>query len=186
MKATFALLADYPTHNTVRRLAWQMYQKYGISLETSRLPPHVSLKQPFDIADLAALESYMNELVSRMSPINITLTGPELVEVNEHTSILWLKAEQTPTLHQLHNRLNQELESRFGSTQADFDGPDYQFHMTIAIGGSSLADYRRTYEEFKNNWREISFRADAVALFAYDSINSQSDYISYKILPMSG
>lgn len=186
MRAAFALLADYPTHNTVRRLAWQFYQKYGISLETSRLPPHVSLKQPFDIPDVSALQDYLAELASSLSPLDITLTEPELVEVNEHTSILWLKAEQTPTLHQLHNRLNQELELRFGSTQADFDGPDYQFHMTIAIGRSSSADYRRAYEEFKNNWREISFRTDAVALFAYDSINSQSDYISYKILPMSG
>jgi hypothetical protein len=46
MKAAFALLADSPTHNTVRKLAWQMYQKHGISLEVCRLPLHVSLKQP--------------------------------------------------------------------------------------------------------------------------------------------
>lgn len=186
MKAAFALLADYPTHNAVRGLAWQMYQKYGVSLETSRLPPHVSLKQPFDISDVSALEDYVAELASSLSPIDITLTKLELLEVNEQTGILWLKAEQTPTLHQLHNRLNQELASRFGSAQADFDGQNYQFHMTIAIGGSSLAEYRCAHDEFKDSWREISFRANALALFAYDSVNSQPDYISYKVLPISG
>ena len=186
MKAAFALLADYPTHNAVRKLAWQMYQKHGISLETSRLPPHVSLKQPFDIPDVSALEGYLAELASSMSPIDITLTNLELVEVNEHVGILWLRVEQTPSLRQLHNHLNEELALRFGNTQADFDGPEYQFHMTIAIGGSSLAIYRRAYEEFKNIWRETAFRTDALALFAYDSINSQPDYISYKVLPISG
>ncbi len=186
MKAAFALLADHPTHNTVRKLTWQMYQKYGVSLETSRLPPHVSLKQPFDIPDLGVLESYMDELASSISPVEITLSELEIVEVGVHTSILWLKAEQTPALHQLHSRLNQELAARFGSTQADFDGPDYKFHMTIAIGGSSLADYRCVYQEFKGSWREVSFGANVLALFAYDSVNSQPDYISYKILPISG
>ena len=187
MKAAFALLADYSTHNAVRKMAWQMYQKYGVSLETSRLPPHVSLKQPFDIPNISDLEGYMAELAGSLSPIDIALTELELIEVvgaGGPSGILWLKAEQTPALHQLHNRLNQELALRFGSTQADFDGPNYQFHLTIAIGGSSLADYRRAYEEFKGSWREISFRADALALFAYDSINSQSDYISYKTLPI--
>ncbi len=186
MKAAFALLADYPTHNAVRKLAWQMYQKHGISLETSRLPPHVSLKQPFDVPNVSTLEGYMAELAGSLSPIDVTLTKLELVEVDEHTGILWLKAEQTPALHQLHNRLNEELALRFGGTQVNFDGPDYQFHMTIAIGGSSLADYRRAYEEFKDAWRGISFRADALALFAYDSIHSQPDYISYKVLPIGG
>ncbi len=52
MKAAFALLADNEAHNAVRKLTWQMYQRHGISLEISRLPPHISLKQPFDIPDV--------------------------------------------------------------------------------------------------------------------------------------
>ena len=187
MKAAFALLADYATHNAVRKLAWQMYQNYGISLETSRLPPHVSLKQPFDIPNISDLEEYMTELAGSLSPIDITLTELELIEVtgaNGPSGILWLQVEQTSALHKLHTHLNQELASRFGNTQADFDGPGYQFHMTIAIGGSSLVDSRRAYGDFKDSWREVRFRADTLALFAYDNISSQPDYISYKILPI--
>lgn len=187
MKAAFALLADHATHNAARKLAWQMYQKYGLSLETSRLTPHVSLKQPFDIPGVSALENYITELRGSLSPIDITLTELELIEVtgaNGPSGILWLKVEQTLTLHKLHTRLNQELASRFGNTQANFDGPSYQFHMTVAGDGSSLMDSRRAYSDFKGSWREIGFRADALALFAYDSINSQPDYISYNILPL--
>jgi hypothetical protein len=55
MKAALALLANTEVHNFVRSLAWALYQKYHLGLAATRLPPHVSLKQPFAVADLGAL-----------------------------------------------------------------------------------------------------------------------------------
>jgi len=187
MKAAFALLADEPTHNTVRGLAWQMFQQHGISLETSRLPCHVSLKQPFDIPNAEMLEGYMAELASSLFPIDIILTEMELIKVAEEeqaSGILWLHAEWSPELWGLHDRINKELEARFGSTQADFDGPDYQFHMTIAMG-RPFATYERAYQEFKGALAEIQFQARSMALFVYDNKDGLgTEYISYKFLPL--
>ena len=189
MKAAFALLADDQTHNAVRKLVWQMFEQHGISLATSRLPCHVSLKQPFDIANVEILEDYMAELAGSLAPVDVTLTELQLIEVagaDVPSGILWLKAEKTPELCRLHARLNDELAARFGSTEADFDGPGYQFHMTLSIG-RPWAAYESAYREFKSAFTETRFQARAIALFAYDSkTECETEYISYRILPFGG
>ena len=187
MKAAFALLADYETHNAVRKLTWRMFQRHGISLDICRLPPHVSLKQPFDIPDVALLESYVTELAGSLSPVTIRLTELQLIEaagIKETSGILWLKAEQSPELCQLHERLNKELASRFSNTQADFDGSDYQFHLTLSIG-KPFSVYHKAYQEFREAFAEIRFQAHSLALFAYDGKSGlETEYISYKFLPL--
>ena len=188
MKAAFALLADAPTHNKVRGLTWHMYQKYGISLGACRLPPHISLKQPFDILDVRDLEGYMTELVASLPPVDITLTEMQLIEMagsEGPSGILWLQADKSPILRQLHARLNKELALRFGDTHADFDGPEYQFHLTLTLGKLPLARYQAIYQEFQDVLGVFRFQARSLALFAYDnSIGSETEYISYKILPL--
>jgi hypothetical protein len=39
MKATFALLANAGVHNQVRKLAWDIHQKYRTGIDVCRLPP---------------------------------------------------------------------------------------------------------------------------------------------------
>jgi len=56
VKATFALLPDLQTQNAVMEIAWELFQKRGAGLDVRRLPPHISLKQPFDVPK-AILES---------------------------------------------------------------------------------------------------------------------------------
>ena len=50
MKAAFVLLASRKVYNWVRKLAWQIHQTYRTGALHVRLPPHISLKQPFAIA----------------------------------------------------------------------------------------------------------------------------------------
>jgi hypothetical protein len=38
MKATFALLANAEPHNQVRKLAWDIHQKYRTGIDVCRLP----------------------------------------------------------------------------------------------------------------------------------------------------
>ena len=189
MKAAFALLADYETHNVIQKLTWQMFQRHGISLQASRLPPHVSLKQPFHISNISALDDYMVDFAASLTPIDITLTEMQLLETpgaERPSSILWLKAEPSPSLRHLHSRLNEELAMRFGDTQADFDGPDYDFHLTLSIGELS-SRYHEAYQEFAGSFTPLRFQAQSLAVFAYDNsitMDEGWEYISYKILPL--
>jgi 2'-5' RNA ligase len=189
MKATFALLANAEVHNQVRKLAWDIHQKYRSGIDVCRLPPHISLKQPFDSPDLDLLEGYMAELAQSLPPFQVDLTHLELVETiidGMDTGILWLNVHETTFLRQLHNRLNQELTSRFGSVPAAFDGPEYHFHMTVAIGGQPVATYRQIFDEFSGRLTNLHYTVRDMVMFVYDEPHAlNAGYMTYWILPLS-
>ena len=130
MKATFVLLANTEIHNLVRKLAWDIHRQYHTGIDMGRLPPHVSLKQPFDVGDMAALESYFAELAGSLTLFEVRLTKLDLIRTtidNLDTGILWLDVQETEFLRQLHNRLNHDLALRIGDAPAAFDGAAYPF-----------------------------------------------------------
>ncbi len=188
MKAAFALLADRETHNQVRKLAWNIHRKYHTGIDICRIPPHVSLKQPFNISNLQLLEEYMLELTSSIPPFEINLIGLDLIETEingSKTGILWLDVQENKLLRGLHERSNQELTARFGDVSAPFDGLEYHFHMTAAIGGQPLAIYKKAHSEFSDRLKEIQFSACELGLFVYDEHDEANDnYIIYQILPL--
>jgi 2'-5' RNA ligase len=190
MKATFAILANTEVHNFVRKLAWDIHQKYRTGTSICRLPPHISLKQPFEISDLAALESYMSELAESIHPFEVKLIELKLIPATMEAlevGILWLDVQETDTLRQLHQRVNQELSRRFKNTQAAFDGMSYHFHMTVMIGGQSLEAYRRLYSEIPDHKVNLQYKVNELAMFVYDEpLSLNGDYLAYKILPISG
>jgi 2'-5' RNA ligase len=190
VKATFALLANVGIHNLVRRLSWDIHRKYRTGIDVCRLPPHISLKQPFDISDLNPLEEYMTELADRIPPFEVNLTGLELIEATLdelETGILWLNVQETKLLRQLHNRLNQELTLLFGDVSAAFDGSDYHFHMTVALGGQPVEIYKKIYREFAGHLKDLQYMVQELGMFVYDDREEiNAGYIIYKILPLRG
>ena len=190
MKATFALLANLEAYNLVRQLSWEVHLKYQTGTIDNRLPPHVSLKQPFSISGLDELERYMQDLARSITPIEITLTElqlePILHEGIEY-GVLWIDVFESEELRQLHTRVNQELKERFKNTQAAYDGSDYHFHMTICIGGQKLATYKEILKELKDRNIALSFTAKHLAMFVYEEpLGPHGEYLTYKILPLGG
>lgn len=188
MKATFALLGNREVYNLVRKLAWDMHQKYRTGTRHCRLPPHISLKQPFRIPDVPVLEMYMDELASSIEPFEVTLTEiqavPTVFEGMEY-GILWLDVQETQELRQLHERVNHELSQQFGNTQAAFDGVAYHFHMSVMIGGQPFDAYRKFYGEIRNPRINLRYKVNELAMFVYDEPAGQdTEYLCYKILPL--
>jgi len=188
MKATFALLADSETHNLVRKLSWDIHQKYRTGIDICRLPPHISLKQPFDIDDLDSLTDTMTELAQGLEPFQTLLTHLELIETTMdgfHTGILWLNVAETEFLRELHDRVNEELTVRFGNVPAAFDGADYHFHMTIAIGGQPIETYRKIVDEFNDRLVNLPCTVREMVMFVYDERTAvNAGYMTYMILPL--
>jgi 2'-5' RNA ligase len=188
MKATFALLANTEVHNFVRKLSWDIHQKYRTGIAVCRLPPHISLKQPFEVPDLGWLEQYMHELAKSINPFRVELTRLELIGTTlDHldTGILWLKVEETELLRRLHNRVHAELTSRFGDVSAPFDGPEYHFHMSVAIGGQSIEIYQKIQNEFSDRLINIQYTVRELVMFVYDDSNAiEAGYMTYLILPL--
>ena len=78
MRATFALLGDHNVHNFIRKLAVDIHSKYKTGLFASLLPPHVSLKQPFQVSNLPKLEEYFDQLAETIQPSEVTLARLDL------------------------------------------------------------------------------------------------------------
>lgn len=188
MKAAFALPANSEVHNVVRKLSWEMHQKYRTGTRHASLPPHISLKQPFGVSDLFALEKFMEELAGSIEPFEVTLNELQIVPISSggiEYGILWVDVEESEELRGLHNRLNHELNQRFGSTAADFDGDDYHFHMTVMIGGRPMDIYRKFLGEISDPKINMRFTVKELALFVYDEpLGPNGEYLSYKILPI--
>lgn len=188
MRAAFALLADQYMSNFVRKLAWDSHIKYRASVSACRLPPHVSLKQPFAISDLTSLERYMGVLAASIQPFEIFLTELQVIPIvneGEETGILWVDVLQTETLCQLHQQLNSELEQRFANTQADHDGAGYHFHMTVMIGGQPLNIFQQLLEALPQRKVGRSFVTTELAMFVYDEpIDLEQGYMTYKVVPI--
>ena len=188
MKATFALLANLKINNLVRKIAWENHRSHGIGFEVARLEPHVSLKQGFEVHDFESLEAYMTDLAASIPPFEIHITGIQAIPANidsVETGILWFDIENTPNLRGLHNRLNRELESRFGPTPAEHDGEAYHFHMTIAMGGKPFEVYQSIANSFQSNPIDLRFKTVELAMFVYDEgARIDRRYMTYKILPL--
>lgn len=188
MKSTFALLTNNQIHNLVRKLSWDIHRKYRTGIDICRIPPHISLKQPFEISDLDRLGKYMSEFAASIAPFEVKLTELQLIEVNKEgfeTGILWMDVEETQTLRQLHDRLNEELAVRFGNVQAPYDGLQYHFHMTVARGNQPVETYRRIKKEFSNRLTNLRYTIQELAMFGYDDTNSMAGgYMTYMILSL--
>ena len=186
MKATIFLPVDYHIHNLMRALAVEIQQKYQTGLQAASFPPHITLKLPFRLPNLADLEPYFDHLAASTNPLEITLTRLELQATavgSAEKGVLWLAVQVSQDLRNLHLRINRELAERFEDTQADHDGPDFKFHATLAVGGQTMEVYRRIYAEYKDVSVNLGYTATQIALACSDC-DATAGFITYKILPL--
>ncbi len=183
MKAAFALLVDHRVHNFMRQLAVDMNGRFKAGLRAARFPAHITLKQTFEISDLAVVEAYFDRLAASIEPFEIQLNRLELVthgSDDQEMAILWLGVQENATLRALHNRIIRELAERFEDTQSPFDGPGYRFHATLAVS-EDVALFRRIYEAYEDLTVDLSFMARDVVM-AYCANEAPDGFISYKLL----
>ena len=186
MRVAFALLVDETAHNTLRKWALDAHRRFRTGFLAAQLPPHVSLKQPFPVHDLAAIEAYFDRFATTLAPVSITLTQLDVRHTplsprDEHV-ILWADVKETPDLRAMHERLNVELSSQFGDTAASFDGPAYHFHATVSIAMHPYGTHQAMRQEYAATRIAYTFVATHLALFYYDDDSfAPASYITYKI-----
>lgn len=190
MRVAVALLVDDECANRMAQVSLRL-RNYGFGLRVLRLPPHVSLKQPFIVEDFARFERYFDELAARIQPQLLQFDGFRLWG-NPEEGVVVLGVVASESLRGLHAQLNAELEQAFGETRADFDGEGYEFHLTVGIG--------RFRDDLKLNLQEdlagMAFEKQAVAsklvMFVYeqsddpDPLYGVREYGVYRVLPLTG
>lgn len=188
MKAGFALLVDHTIHNLIRKLSFELNRDYRIGFRGAQVPPHISLKQPFQVSDVVAVEAYFDSFAASIRPFDATLQAVEVHPTagpSGDLGVVWIKVRDSRTLRGLHTRLNAELDERFANTQADFDGPDYQFHATIVAGGQPPDVYHRIATALRSPPLPRTCRIREIMMCYFDDDSyAPGTYSTYKILPL--
>jgi 2'-5' RNA ligase len=183
MKAGLALLTNRAVENAVNRLAWDIHQRWQIGVAARCYPAHISLKQPFEIGDrLADMEAFMADFASSIPPLPVELAGLYIWE-----TVLCVDVRETPALRELHNRLNRQLPPIFGDVRADFDGDEYHFHITVAMGGGDAATYQRIFAACAGTLLPEAFTSDELALFTgYERATGGWQYMLHTVCSLTG
>lgn len=126
MHIGFGLLLNPASHNYIRALQLELHQEFGIHF--GRQFPHVTIKSPFETDDPAPYLHYLGELATHTPPVALTFDG--FGHFNQR--ILYLAVAPNSFLRHLHDRILVEMKARFGLTPHEFEGPNIQFHATIA------------------------------------------------------
>ena len=185
MKATIVLIADNEAENFGRRMMLEAHKHGGMGFEMARLSQHVSLKQPFSIPDLDAMEEFFDGFVKELSPFDIEFLDVDVFPSNvlngELSGCMSLRVKETSQLVDAQKRLNEGLYEKFGPCPAEHDD-DYILHMTVAIGGAGFEAYERAYDALVKQDYKKKFRFNKLGLLYYDDDNIKpGTYFCYKV-----
>lgn len=188
MKATIVLIADDEVENYGRKILLEAHRIGKVGFEMTRLPFHVSLKQPFVVPSLEEIEDFFDEFLEKVSPVDVNFEELVVYPNNsiggEPSGCLSIRIKKTSELERIQKDLFANLEKRFGPCPAPFDD-DYVFHMTVAIGKVPYENYKRAYDVLcKSNYNR-SFKFNKIGLLYYDDDNIlPGTYFCYKTVDL--
>lgn len=188
MRVALALLVDEDTCNRAWKTALR-WREYGFGFRALRLPPHVSLKQPFTISSLPRFEEFFSRFAESLKVQTIALDGFRFFDSGDE-GVIVLNVVEDAQLRVWHQELNKALAREFDATEAEHDGESYQFHLTVAIGRYQFELKDRLLADVE----AMSFREQTLvrrlAMFVYeesqvaDPLYGTREYGMYKILSL--
>jgi 2'-5' RNA ligase len=111
LQAAIALLPDAELSNQLGAAALAAHAASGGRLRWPRLPAHLSLKQPFAVESLPALERSIERLAGELDPIRVTLGAVEVQPPSPGSpeAVVWVGVDAAPSLLELERRLDGAL-----------------------------------------------------------------------------
>lgn len=111
----------------IRALCLEKNRKLGLDEAAFSLPQHISLKISFETAHAEEILEDLPRLFAAVAPFRV-----EIQKIEQNGNILWMTVAEHETLRQLHEMLDEHLNTRFGIGQHLFD-TCFQFHSTLFI-----------------------------------------------------
>lgn len=108
------------------RLRKNLFEKFGA--KSSKLPPHFTIKSPFESEDLSSLENMLQKFCN-LNPIS-----KYKIDGYEHFDdrVVYMKVLMSPQGKIIHDKLISELEKFKYINFNNHDGKDKIFHVTLA------------------------------------------------------
>jgi hypothetical protein len=164
LQAAIALLPDAELSNRLGAAALAAHAASRGRLRWPRLPAHLSLKQPFSIESVSAVELAIDRLASELAPIRVTLGAVEVQPPSPGSpeAVVWVGVVADPSLLELDRRLDAALSlpatdvvvfpaaspavipaviPAVAEAAAPFVSAAYRFHVTLGfLPTASLGD----------------------------------------------
>jgi hypothetical protein len=111
LQVAIALLPDAELSSQLGAAALAAHAASRGRLRWPRLPPHLSLKQPFAVESLSALERAVERLAGELDPIRVTLGAIEVQPPSPGSpeAVVWVGVAAEPSLLELERRLDGAL-----------------------------------------------------------------------------
>jgi 2'-5' RNA ligase len=152
LQAAIALLPDAELSNQLGAAALAAHAASRGRLRWPRLPAHLSLKQPFAVESLSALERAIELLAAELDPIRVTLGAVEVQPPSPGSpeAAVWVGVAAEPSLLELERRLDgalsllatdvavppavkATLSSPAMAVATPFVSDAYRFHVTLGF-----------------------------------------------------
>lgn len=108
------------------RLRKNLFEKFGA--KSSKLPPHFTIKSPFESEDLSALENMLQKFCNSNPISKYKIDGYEHFD----DRVVYMKVLMSPQGKIIHDKLISELEKFKYIKFNNHDGKDKIFHVTLA------------------------------------------------------
>lgn len=124
-------LIEGDAFNCIRTIELDTANAIG-SFQGLAQPPHVTVKRPFDVRDVASIKKtsqLMHAIASNTRSFELTLDG-----VNNFADKVWyLSVQKNEALAQLHNQCLDKLTPFFPDCKGVFEGENAVFHSTVTM-----------------------------------------------------
>jgi len=143
LQVAIALLPDTELANHLSAAALAAHAASHGRLRWPRLPPHLSLKQPFAIESLPEVEQAFDQLAFEVGPLSVTLGTVEVQppSLGSPEAVVWVGVEADPALMSLEQRIERELSGAAKEAASPLVSRAYRFHVTLGfLPAASLGD----------------------------------------------
>jgi 2'-5' RNA ligase len=170
LKGAIALLPDRELANRLAAAALAAHRATAGRLRWPRLPPHLSLEQPFVMADPGAVDRYLEQLAATMPPVAVSLAGVEQRPASPHgpEAIVWVAVQPSEALLTLHERLDADLGPVSLEPSMPLEEERHRFHLTLGFLPAWIPDL--DVEALSADLAGVEVTFAEAALFLYDGL----------------
>lgn len=177
MQAVITLGLDWRVHNWIRSVSLELFQRYGIEMNSARNAPHLSLRSGFEVEDLVHLERYCTQLAASLEPFSLTLTDLKLWANPNLPCVLFLDVAEQSLLKPLHHKITQDLKLPLNP----FDGDEFHFHATVMLEPLSTEQLEAVQRDFVGRKFDQQVKIDHLLLYLKAD---QTFHKTHLILPL--
>jgi 2'-5' RNA ligase len=160
MKIGYGIMLDVASRNFVRRIQLELHHQVGIGV--ARQPPHVTVKSPFEVTQIAPHRKYLDALSKKLKGLEVEVDGFR----HFADKVIYLDVKHTPALIDLHTTILQDVEENFGLKPLEFEGENIKLHASVA-GFEDKGTFKEAQGLLSKYSPRFTFRLAQLGLFYY-------------------